>query len=456
LISGLLQILAYVVVISVLVTVHEFGHFWVARRLGFKVLRFSIGFGRPLLMRVGRDGTEYVLSAIPLGGYVRLADERDAPVDEADLPRAFTRRPIPHRIAVLLAGAGANFLFAWLAYSALYLHGVPGIRAVVTQVQAESLAAKGGLRPGDEIVAVRGRAVRGIDDAVMETISSVLDEGAIRYDVRRQGQPATALVAIPADQRRALTEPGELEMRLGFAFVQPVHPAIIGVMTPTSSARAAGLLEGDTVLSVDGTAVADFAALREQILPRAGQPATLRIRRANVERDVPVTIAAEADPAAPGHWVGRLGILPGGLGVWPAGVETIERYGPLDAAAAGARLFWKTITITGTVVRHMVVGEASSRNISGPVGIAKVAAMSLLAGWPAFLSLLAGISIGLGILNLLPLPLLDGGQVVYQLFEALTGGPLTDRTQGILQRVGFAILILLTVLAVYNDLSRPG
>jgi len=456
LISGLLQILAYVVVISVLVTVHEFGHFWVARRLGFKVLRFSIGFGRPLLMRVGRDGTEYVLSAIPLGGYVRLADERDAPVDEADLPRAFTRRPIPHRIAVLLAGAGANFLFAWLAYSALYLHGVPGIRAVVTRVQAESLAAKGGLRPGDEIVAVRGRAVRGIDDAVMETISSVLDEGAIRYDVRRQGQPATALVAIPADQRRALTEPGELEMRLGLAFVQPIHPAIIGVMTPTSSARAAGLLEGDTVLSVDGTAVADFAALREQIMARAGQPATLRIRRANVERDVPVTIAAEADPAAPGHWVGRLGILPGGLGVWPAGVETIERYGPLDAAAAGARLFWKTITITSTVVRHMVVGEASSRNISGPVGIAKVAAMSLLAGWPAFLSLLAGISIGLGILNLLPLPLLDGGRVVYQLFEALTGGPLTDRTQGILQRVGFAILILLTVLAVYNDLSRPG
>jgi regulator of sigma E protease len=456
LISGLLQILAYVIVISVLVTVHEFGHFWVARRLGFKVLRFSIGFGRPLLMRVGQDGTEYVLAAIPLGGYVRLADERDAPVDEADLPRAFTRRPIPHRIAVLLAGVAANFLFAWLAYTALYLHGVPGIRAVVSQVQPGSLADKGGLQVGDEIVAVRGREVRGIDEAVMETVSSILDDGSLRVDVRRQGQLATAWVVIPTEQRRAMTEPGALESRLGFAFVQPVHPAVIGAMTPTSSARIAGLLEGDAILSVDGVPVADFAALRAQILPRAGQPVTLKVRRAGEDRDVPVTVTGEADPAAPGHWVGRLGILPGGMGVWPPGVETVERYGPLGAAAAAGRLFWKTIAITGNVVRHMVAGEASSRNISGPVGIAKVAAVSLMAGWPAFLSLLAGISIGLGILNLLPLPLLDGGQVVIQLFEALTGGPLTDRTQGILQRVGFAILILLTVLAVYNDLSRPG
>ncbi len=455
-ISGLLQILAYVLVISVLVTVHEFGHFWVARRLGFKVLRFSIGFGRPIVKRLGRDGTEYVLSAIPLGGYVRLADERDGPVAEEDLPRTFTRRPVPHRIAVLLAGAGANFLFAWIAYSALYLHGVPGVRALVTQVHAGSLADRSGLRPGDEISKVGGQAVRGIDDAIMESMSSVLDDGVIRYEVRRDGQAVAVILPVPAEQRRALTEPGEIEVRLGLQFVQPTHPALIGAMTPDSSARAAGLMVGDTVLAVDGQPVTDFAALRERIQPRAGQPITLRIQRADAERDVPVTVMAATDPAAPGQFVGRLGILPGGAGVWPAGVLTIERYGPVEAAAAGARLFWKTIAITGTMVRHMVAGDASSRNISGPVGIAKVAAVSLMAGWASFLSLLAGISIGLGILNLLPLPLLDGGQIVYQLFEGITGGPLPDRTQGILQRVGFAILILLTVLAVYNDLSRPG
>ena len=454
--SGLLEILAYVLVISVLVTVHEFGHFWVARRLGFKVLRFSIGFGRPLVTRIGRDGVEYVLSAIPLGGYVRLADERDGPVADEDLPRAFTRRPLPHRIAVLVAGAGANFLFAWLAYTALYMHGVPGIRAIVTQVHAGTLAEQAGLRAGDEITAVGGHAVRGVDEAVMETISEMLDSGVIHYEVRRNGGVASNVITVPPEQRRGLTEPGELEMRLGLIFVQPIYPAMIGAMAPNSSARAAGLTVGDVVLSVDGAPVADFAGLRAHILPRAGQPVTLRVRHDGIERDVPVTVTAEADAGAPGHFLGRLGILPGGQGAWPAGVETIERYGPLGAAAAGAHLFWKTITVTGSLVRHMVSGEASSRNISGPVGIAKVAAASLLAGWPAFLSLLAGISIGLGILNLLPLPLLDGGQVVYQLFEALTGGPLTDRTQGMLQRVGFAILILMTVLAVYNDLSRPG
>jgi len=456
LLSGLLALLSYVLVISVLVTVHEFGHFWVARRLGFKVLRFSIGFGRPLAMRVGRDGVEYVLSAIPLGGYVRLADERDAPVAEADRHRAFTRRPIPHRIAVLVAGAGANFVFAWLAYTALYIHGVPGIRALVAEVHADSWAARAGLRPGDEIVAVQGHPVRGVDDTVIDSVASVLDDGILRYDVRRGTDTAHLSIAIPAEQRRALTEPGEIEMRLGFAFVQPRHPAVVGALMENSSARAAGLQSGDEILEVDGQRITDFAALRAAIAPRASMPVTVRIRRQGIEREVPITVASEPDPGAPGRSVGRLGILPGGEGSWPPGVETVERYGPLEASVAGARLFWKTVTVTGTVVRHMVVGEASTRNISGPVGIAKVAAISVLAGWPAFLSLLAGISVGLGILNLLPLPLLDGGQVVYQIFEAMTGGPLSDRTQGILQRVGFAILILLTVLAVYNDLSRPG
>ncbi len=455
-ISALLQVLSYVLVISVLVTVHEFGHFWVARRLGFKVLRFSIGFGRPVVTRIGHDGTEFVLSAIPLGGYVRLADERDGPIAEADLPRTFTRRPVSHRIAVLLAGVAANFLFAWLAYTALYLHGVPGIRAVITSVRADSLAAAAGLRAGDEIISVQGRAVLGIDDTLMDTVEAVLDDGALRYEVRRGTETVTTQVVIPQAQRRALTEPGALEAGLGVEFVQPSLPPVIGAMAEDSSARAAGLIAGDRILAVDGQSVADFAALRHLIRPRAGEPVTLRIRRGETERDVPVTVAAEVESPTTGRRVGRLGILPQGPGTWPQGVETVERYGPIGAAAAGAKLFYKTVAATGTVVRHMVSGTASSRNISGPVGIAKVAAMSLLAGWPAFLSLLAGISIGLGILNLLPLPLLDGGQVMVQLYEGLTGGPLTDRTQGMLQRVGFAILILLTVLAVYNDLSRPG
>jgi regulator of sigma E protease len=456
LLGALLALLSYVLVISLLVTVHEFGHFWVARRLGFKVLRFSIGFGRPIWLRLGRDGVEYVISAIPLGGYVRLADERDAPVAEADLPRAFTRRPVAQRIAVLVAGAGANFVFAWLAYTALCLHGIPGIRALVTEVHVGSFADAAGLRPGDEVIAVHGQPVHGADEVIVESMASLLDDGAITYGVQRKGARAVAQLRVPADQRRALTEPGDLEMRLGFTFVQPRYPAVVGGLMESSSARAAGVLVGDEILRVDGTPVADFTALRALVTPKAGQPATLSLRRQGHELDLPVTVTAEADPAAPGRLIGRLGILPGGQGVWPEGVQTVARYGLIDAGVAGARMLWKGMTLTGTVVRHMVMGEASPRNISGPVGIAKVAAVSLLAGWPAFLSLLAGISVGLGILNLLPLPLLDGGQVVIQIVEALTGSPLSDRSQGILQRVGFAILILLTVLAVYNDLSRPG
>lgn len=455
-IGALLAVLSYVLVISLLVTVHEFGHFWVARRLGFKVLRFSIGFGRTLWSRVGRDGVEYVLSALPLGGYVRLADERDGPVEDKDLPRAFTRRPVPHRIAVLVAGAGANFLFAWLAYTALYVHGVPGIRALVANVQVGSLADRAGLHPRDEIVAVSGRGVHGADEVVVESMAAVLDGDTVDYTVRRGAATAIVRLRVPAQQRRSLTEPGDLEMRLGFGFVQPRFPAVVGAMTDASSARAAGLRVGDEILRFDGVSVPDFAALRAAVSPRGGRPATLTIRRQGRDQDLPVTVAAEPDPAAAGHVIGRLGILPGGDGVWPPGVQTVERYGPLDAAFAGARAFWKTVSLTGTVVHHMVVGDASPRNISGPVGIARVAAVSLLAGWPAFLSLLAGISVGLGILNLLPLPLLDGGQVVIQLVEVFTGSPLSERSQGILQRVGFAILILLTVLAVYNDLSRPG
>jgi regulator of sigma E protease len=452
----LLEVGAYVLVIGILVTVHEFGHFWVARRLGFKVLRFSVGFGRPLWTRVGRDGVEYVLSMIPLGGYVRLLDERDGPVAEIDRTRSFGGRPVWARIAVLVAGAGANFVFAVLVFWGLFLHGVPGIRALVAEVRLDSVAASAGLRVDDEITAVAGRPVAGVDDASIELLSALVGGSSVTLDVRRAGGPAHLSLTVPDDRRRALTEPGALEAGLGFGFVQPKRPVVVGALVSQGPAALAGLLPGDTIETIDGRPVADFSDFRATIGARPGGHAELTVRRGATRFAVDVPVRAETEASSPGHSVGRIGIVPGGAAVWPPGAEIRERYGVGRALIAGVHRTWQSSAVTLQFLLRMVTGDVSLKNVSGPFSIANVAAASALAGFDAFLALLAGISVSLGVFNLLPVPLLDGGQVVYQLVEAVKGGAIPERIQAIGQQVGIAILVLLMGLAVYNDLSRLG
>jgi regulator of sigma E protease len=452
---GLVQLAAFLVAIGVLVAAHEFGHFWVARRLGFKVLKFSIGFGRAIASRRGRDGVEYVIGMIPLGGYVKLADEREAPVAEADAPRAFNRRPVWQRVLVLVAGAGANFLFAIVAFWILFMSGMPGLRPVIGEVKAGSFAAAAGLRTGDEIVAVGERPVATREAAVLEMLSAIVDGGRVELKLARAGGTALATVTVPDERRRALTEPGAWSDGLGLAFTRPFVPAIVGKVVEGGAAAAAGLVAGDQILAVDGRRVADFFELRNAIAGRPGAAVSLEVRRGERTLTVPATVHGERDANEPGQpIVGRLGIQPGGQASFPPAMHTLERYGPLDAIRPALAETWSKTAVTVKFLWRMVTGDVSLKNVSGPISIAAYAGVSALEGATAFLSFLAIISISLGVLNLLPIPILDGGQVVYQLAEGIKGSPLSERLQVAGQQVGIVLLVLLMSLAIYNDLAR--
>ena len=451
----LVQLAAFLVAIGVLISVHEFGHFWVARRLGFKVLRFSIGFGRPLLRRTGRDGVEYVLAAIPLGGYVKLADERDAPVAPAELARAFNRRPLWQRIAVLAAGPGANFLFAVLAFWVLFINGVPGLRPVVGEVREGSIAARAGLASGDEIVAIGGRAVGTREAAVLGILNDVVDSGRIDLVVRAHGAERAATLNVPSERRRALTEPGAWADGIGFSFVRPHLAPVVGRVVAGGAAAAAGLAAGDEVVAVNGRPVTEFADLVTEIRGRPGTTVVLDVRRRGALLSLPVAVRGERDDARPGRpLVGRIGVGPAGEPSFPAAMLTVERYAPLAAIVPAFTETWQKSALTAKFLWRMVTGEVSLKNVSGPISIASYAGLSALEGFTAFLAFLALISISLGVLNLLPIPILDGGQIVYQLAEAAQGRPLSLRVQQLGQQVGIVLLILLMSLAFYNDIAR--
>jgi regulator of sigma E protease len=452
---GLIQLASFLVAIGVLIAAHEYGHFWVARRLGFKVLKFSIGFGRAVARRVGRDGVEYVIGAIPLGGYVKLADEREAPVAAADAPRAFNRRPVWQRVLVLLAGAGANFLFAILAFWILYMAGVPGLKPVVGEVQVASIAAAAGLKPGDEIVAVGERAVATREAAVLAMLSDVVDDGRVELTLRRGGGRALAALEVPAQRRRALTEPGAWADGIGFSFTRPHLPVVVGKVLAGGAAAAAGLKPGDEIVAVDGRPVSEFMDFRAEVSARPGATLSLEVRRGAEVLKVAVAVRGERDPNEPGHGlVGRIGIAPGGEAVYPPEMRVLERHGPLGALRPALAETWSKSALTVKFLWRMLTGDVSLKNVSGPISIAAYAGISALEGVTAFLGFLALISISLGVLNLMPIPILDGGQVVYQLLEAVKGAPLSARTQALGQQVGIVLLILLMSLAFYNDLAR--
>jgi regulator of sigma E protease len=450
----LIMLAAFLVAIGVLITAHEFGHFWVARRLGFKVLRFAIGFGKPLVVRHGRDGVEYALGTIPLGGYVKLADEREGPVAPADLARAFNRRPVWQRVLVLLAGAGANLVFAVCAYWILFMHGIPGIRPVIGTVAPGSIAAHAGLLPGDEIASVGSRSVATREAAVLELLSHLTDDGHLAFSVRRGAGHVPIDIAIAPEGRRALTEPGAWADGLGFQFSEPHLKVIIGKVAPDSSAAAAGLLPGDEILSVGGVPVSEYTAFRARIRAQPGATLELKLRRGPSELTLPVLARARhesSDPASP--LIGQIGIEAQGEGVYPPEMQTLERYGPLDAipAATGATVDKTSLTLK--FLWRMVTGRVSLKNVSGPISIATYAGLSAVQGPAAFLDFLAVISISLAVLNLMPIPILDGGQIVYQLAEAVRGRPLSERAQILGQQLGIVLLLLLMSLAFYNDIA---
>lgn len=468
---------AFILAIGVLVSVHEFGHFWVARRLGFKVLRFSVGFGRPLLRWRGRmpgepllplsrrylgargeaggsaDATEYWLSSIPLGGYVKLLDEREGPVPAADRHRAFNHRPVWQRVAVLLAGPGFNFLFAVIAYWLMFIAGVPGTIAVVGAVEEGSPAAAAGLRNDDLIVRVGDRDTPTLETAVLAIIDELLVDGTIELAVRGP-DGSERLVDIDVRGRAAeLTEPGALFDGLGFR-PGPLVPAVIGEITAGSAAETAGFLPGDRVLGVEGRAVDGWSDWVEYVQARPAETVNVMVARDGRQVELPLRIDAVDNGS--GVTIGRAGMV---LDLDLAReitqrAQTTQRYGVLEAFPHGIAKTWEFSALTVRMLVRMVVGDVSVRNLSGPISIAGAAGDSAQAGLGAFLSFLAIVSVSLGILNLLPVPLLDGGQIVYQLVELVKGAPLSERAMAFGQQIGIVLLVVLMSFAFYNDLSR--
>ena len=449
----LIFIAAFLVAIGILVAVHEFGHYWVAKKLGFKVLRFSIGFGKPLLMRVGRDAdrTEYCVAAIPLGGYVKLLDEREGDVPADEVHRSFTRRPVSHRIAVLLAGPAMNLIFASVVYAVLAMVGSQIIKPVVGQVRLNSPAAVAGLKRGDEIVQVGPKQVGDIEELQISLLREFSDDGVIPLRIRRAGNDMTATLRVTED-RREMTEPGRLLPGLGFDVATWKADAIVQAAPAGSAGGRAGLKAGDRLIAVDGQPVVNMSDFVAMVSSAPGREVSLEVERKGAR----VRMVADVAPVTEqGRIVGRLGItLQEGPRAWPPGLLETRHSGPIDGLGVGVLKTWEMSSLTVQMLWRIVTGQVSAKNISGPISIAEFAGISASLGVTAFLSFLAVISVSLGVLNLMPVPLLDGGQVVYQLVEAVKGSPLSERAQNFGQQVGIALLVLLMSLAFYNDISR--
>lgn len=449
--NPLLTVLAFIVLLGVLITVHEFGHFWVARRLGVKVLRFSVGFGKPFWRRLGRDGVEYVVTVLPLGGYVKMLDEREGNVAPAELPRAFNRQPIPARMAIVLAGPFSNLLFAALVYALMFMHGVPDLKPVLDAPKPGSLAAAGGFEKGDLIVAIAGKPTAGLSAVQLELVDRAMAGAAIEVEVR-DAEDQTRIRVLAVGEDDSWEETAMAFTQLGLRWWQPTLPAVIGQLTRGGAAERAGLQPGDRVVWAAEQAIADWEQWRTVIQRHPGQPFSVRIVRDGVEHTLQVT--PEVQQARTGERIGLIGAIAEVPDDLAEDLRVVVRYGPLAALGAGVGKVWDMSLLTLRMLGRMLIGKASLENISGPLTIAQFAGQAASAGLLTFLSLLALISVSLGVLNLLPIPILDGGHLLYDLIELIKGSPLSEAVQGMGQQVGIVVLVLLMGLALFNDFNR--
>jgi len=447
------KLLWFIVAVSLLVTVHEFGHYWVARRLGFKVLRFSVGFGRPLFSRIaGADRTEYVIAAIPLGGYVKMLDEREGPVPSEDLARSFTRKPPWQRIAVLLAGPAFNIAFAILVlWGMFWVSGITEFKPVVGDVLKDSIAAHGGLRSGDEILTINGAAVVGQRDVMFDLLDAVSSGGVANLTVKgKDGATRPANLDVPTREERVkLTEPAALMHGLGFEFKIPPLPAILGSVIAGGPAAKAGLQAGDRITAINGESISDFRDIVARVSGHPGETLRFDYTRDGVTHSVRIPVAADKDGE---KLVGR--IQAGPIKKLPDDMVMQIELSPGAALSRAAQEAWSMTALQGRLFWRMVLGQFSMKNLNGPLSIAEYAGDSAEAGVASFMGFLVLISLSLGFLNLLPIPILDGGQIVFQLVEWLKGSPLSERAQAFGQQVGIALLILLMGVALFNDIAR--
>jgi regulator of sigma E protease len=443
------------VALGLLITFHEFGHYWVARRMGVRVLKFSIGFGKKLWSRTGKDGTEYVIAAIPLGGYVKMLDEREGEVEEQDLDQAFNRKSVWARIAIVIAGPAFNLIFTLLAFWLMFLFGMPESRPIVGEVSG--IAASAGIEPGDRIVSLDGESTDTWSHALLGLITPALDRDKVTLEVEQvNGHQRTIeldLGQLGSDFQEEKTLQG-----IGIAPWRAKLPAIVGEVSADSPAYRAGFKVGDQIISVGGEQVPDWAWVGALVQKhgKVNESLAVEVERAGGTLEINVS----PTESSTGTFSKRL-IL--GVTNQPADEELqaqvkrayfLHQYGVLDGFGAAASEMWRLTKSTLGLLGRMLTGSASVKNLSGPISIAQFANSSANAGISSFLFFLGAISLSLGILNLLPIPVLDGGHLLYYLIELVKGSPVSEQIQAKGQYIGLMALFGLMGVAFFNDILR--
>jgi regulator of sigma E protease len=444
-------VVAFIVALGVLIVVHEYGHYLVARLCGVKVLRFSVGFGRPLaLWRRGADRTEWVIAAVPFGGYVKMLDEREGSVAAHEAHRAFNRQSVWRRLAIVAAGPAFNLAFAVLVYAGLFMYGLPEARPVLGEPPAATPAAAAGLKAGDTVRAANGEPIATWQELRWRALQAALQRETLRLELESERgdlrEARLDLSRYPADE----VEVDALE-RVGLKLYRPPLEPVIGQVVAGGAAERAGLAEGDRIVRADEKPIDSWESLVAAIRARPAKPLSLLVERGGSTRVVEVLPDAVASGEAR---VGRIGAAPF---IPPAHAERMlirVQHGPLESLGKALAKTWDISIFSLKMLGRMLMGELSWKHLSGPVTIADFAGQSAQAGWISYITFLALISISLGVLNLLPIPLLDGGHLMYYAIEIIKGSPVSERAMELGQRVGLALLIVMMAFAFYNDLNR--
>lgn len=448
----LLQTIFYTLIaLGILVTFHEFGHFWVARRCGIKVIRFSVGFGTPLLRWRDKLGTEFVVSALPLGGYVKMVDEREGDVEEKDLPYAFNRKSVWQRMAVVAAGPLANFLLAIFLYWIVYSLGVTGVAPVIGSLEPSSVAEQAGLQPGQEIVALDGEPTPTWQALSGQLIRRIGETGPIYFSAKMPGD--SAQYEYQGQLQDWLVDTDEPEPIRGIGLV-PYSPKLLPIaetVVAGDPAENAGLIAGDRVLSADNIPMNDWSTWVSYVRARPGQTIEVEVLRGG--GTFSTAIVPKRAVTEDGVAIGQVGMSVQ-IPEWPEGMIRKMEYGPLEAATQAFKQTWDTTVLILDSVKKMMVGLISAKHLSGPITIAKVAGAAAQYGLTAYLGFLAFLSVSLGVLNLLPIPVLDGGHLMYYIIEIVKGSPVSEKIQMIGFRMGMFLVLGLMLFALYNDLMR--
>lgn len=453
-------ILSLILTLGILVTIHEYGHYWVAKKCGVKVLRFSVGFGKPIYSWHNKSGTEFVIASIPLGGYVKMLDEREGTVAPEELSQAFTQKRISQRIAIVSAGPVANFLFAIFAYWLMFLSGFNVLVPTIGAVDENSIAERAGLRAGYEIHAIDNEQTLGWRSVSMSLINRIGDTGTIEV----LASPALGLpqevFLLDVKDWMLDKEPSQLISELGLHIYKPEIPAVLGKILEGSPAESGGLLPHDKIFRANGKRIDNWFDLVDVIKHSPGKPVQLDILRpshgsANLgtESVLQLELTPGSHTNEEGQKIGKLGVGAAPFS-YPDNMIKNVSYGPFESATEASIKVWADTKMTLIAIKKMILGFISLDNLSGPITIAQVASDSISSGSEAFLSFLALLSVSLGVLNLLPIPVLDGGHILFYTLEAIRGKPLAEKWQLLGVKIGISFVLVMMSLAFYNDVMR--